>query len=150
VHQAHTGRGIHADSLKFHPDPPSPTLIRPAGGLQLSSSPLDTPSRTGLQCMFRSLMMFQCLMLQAHLRSNHVTKMIARMKDLSTSIGRGVSCPKGVGNGCRPPALRAGHPRNGCKAVLVATRPQGIERLGMAGPGDTLGSPRPTLAIRPG
>jgi uncharacterized membrane protein YagU involved in acid resistance len=45
--------GVSTDSLKFHPAPPSPTLLCPAGGpppngLQPSSSPLDTPSRTGL------------------------------------------------------------------------------------------------------
>jgi hypothetical protein len=34
--------GCSTDSLKFHAGPPCPTLIRP------SSSPLDTPSRTGL------------------------------------------------------------------------------------------------------
>jgi hypothetical protein len=40
--------GVSTDSLKFHPALPCPTLLRPAGGLQPSSSPLDTPSRTGL------------------------------------------------------------------------------------------------------
>jgi hypothetical protein len=57
--------GLSTDSLKFHPAPPCPSLLRPAGrppnqtalqpfgggppgGLRPSSSPLDTPRRTGL------------------------------------------------------------------------------------------------------
>jgi hypothetical protein len=43
--------GVSTDSLKFHLAPPCPTHIRPAGGpppKRPSSSPLDTPSRTGL------------------------------------------------------------------------------------------------------
>jgi hypothetical protein len=43
--------GVSTDSLKFHMGPPCPTLIRPAGGpppKRPSSSPLDTPCRTGL------------------------------------------------------------------------------------------------------
>jgi hypothetical protein len=43
--------GVFTDSLKFLPAPPCPTLIRPAGGpppKRPSSSPLDTPRRTGL------------------------------------------------------------------------------------------------------
>jgi hypothetical protein len=39
---------VSTDGRKFHAGPQCPTLIRPAGGLRLSSSPLDTPSRTGL------------------------------------------------------------------------------------------------------
>jgi hypothetical protein len=55
------GKEYPTDSLKFHAGPPCPTLIRAAGGppykwpygclgggLRPSSSPLDTPSRTGL------------------------------------------------------------------------------------------------------
>jgi hypothetical protein len=43
--------GVSTDYLKFHFGPPCPTLIRPADGppsKRPSSSPLDTPSRTGL------------------------------------------------------------------------------------------------------
>jgi hypothetical protein len=39
-------------------------------------------------------------------------------------VRRGVS--KGEEDGCRPPALQAGHPPNGCKAVLGVARPQGV------------------------
>jgi hypothetical protein len=48
-----------------------------------------------------------------------------------------------------PPALRAGPPWKGHKAVLGVVHPQGIEPLGMAGPSDTLGSPWPLFAIHP-
>jgi hypothetical protein len=64
------------------------------------------------------------------------------------SVWRGVS--KGVEDGRRPPALRAGHPRNGRKAASGVARPQGVEGSGMAGPGETLGSPWIHLAIRNG
>jgi hypothetical protein len=37
----------------------------------------------------------------------------------------------------RPPALRAGHPRDGREAVSGVARPQGVEGLGMVGLGDT-------------
>jgi hypothetical protein len=61
-------------------------------------------------------------------------------------VRRGV--PKGVSDGRRSPALRAGHPRNGHKAVSGMAHPQPVEGLGMAGPGQTLGSPWIPLAIR--
>jgi hypothetical protein len=50
----------------------------------------------------------------------------------------------------RPQATRfaGGLPRNGLKAVLGVARPQGVEGLGMAGPGETLGCPWIQLAIR--
>jgi hypothetical protein len=38
-------QGVAMDSLKFHPGPPCPTLLRPAGGLRPSASPLDTSLR---------------------------------------------------------------------------------------------------------
>jgi hypothetical protein len=60
---------------------------------------------------------------------------------------RGVS--KGVEDGCRPPALWAGPPRNGRKAGSRVARPQGVEGSSMVGPIHTLGSPWPPLAIRP-
>jgi hypothetical protein len=50
---------------------------------------------------------------------------------------------KGVEDGRRPPAVRAGHR----KAVLGVARPQGVEGLGVAGPGKTLGSPWRPLTI---
>jgi hypothetical protein len=53
----------------------------------------------------------------------------------------------GVEGGCRPPALQAGHPRNGHNAVLGVARPQGVEVSGWVGPGETLGSPWIPLAI---
>jgi hypothetical protein len=56
-----------------------------------------------------------------------------------TALRRGLS--KRVEDGRRPPALWAGYPRNGCKAGLVVACPQGIEGSGMAGPGETSGSP---------
>jgi hypothetical protein len=39
---------------------------------------------------------------------------------------------KGVEEGHRLPALRVGHPRNGCKAILAVARLQSIEGSGMA------------------
>jgi hypothetical protein len=59
---------------------------------------------------------------------------------------RGVS--KGVEDSRRPPALLVGHARNSCKAVLEVARLQGVERSGMAGPGETSGSPCIPLAMR--
>jgi hypothetical protein len=67
-------------------------------------------------------------------------------RKLIRPIRRGVS--KGVGDCCRPPALRAGHPRNGRKAVSAVARLQSVEGSGMAGPEETLGSPWIPLAIR--
>jgi hypothetical protein len=43
--------------------------------------------------------------------------------------------------------MKKGNGRHGRMARVAC--PQGIEGLGMAGPGETLGSPWPTLAIRP-
>jgi hypothetical protein len=41
-------QGVAVDFLKFHPGPPCPTFLCPAGGrcLRPSSSPLVTPRRT--------------------------------------------------------------------------------------------------------
>jgi hypothetical protein len=50
-------------------------------------------------------------------------------------VQRGVS--KGVEDGRRPPTLQTGHTSNGRKAVSGVARPQHIEGLGMAGPGET-------------
>jgi hypothetical protein len=47
---------------------------------------------------------------------------------------------KGVEDGHRLLALQAGHPRKSWKAVLGVAHPQGIEELGMAGRGKTLGT----------
>jgi hypothetical protein len=69
-----------------------------------------------------------------------------RRQSKSRPVRRRVS--KRVEDGRRPLALRAGHLRNDCKVVLGVARPQGVERLGMAGPGETLGSPWIPLAIR--
>jgi hypothetical protein len=68
-------------------------------------------------------------------------------------IGRScIDVPLGVSkreeDGRRRPALRASHPKNGRKTVLGVARPPGMEGLGMAGPGETSGSPWPPLAIR--
>jgi hypothetical protein len=63
----------------------------------------------------------------------------------SRPVRRGVS--KAVEEGCRLPALQAGHPRNGRKAVLGVAHPQGIEGSGKGGSGKTLGSPWIPLAI---
>jgi hypothetical protein len=48
---------------------------------------------------------------------------------------------KGYPRGKMAAALRAGHPPNNRKAVWGMARPQGIEGLGIAGRGETLGSP---------
>jgi hypothetical protein len=64
----------------------------------------------------------------------------------SRPVRRGVS--KGVEYGHRLLALRVGQPRNGLKAVSGVARPQGVEGLRMAGPGETLGSPWIPLAIQ--
>jgi hypothetical protein len=53
-------------------------------------------------------------------------------------IRNGVS--KGVEDGGRPPALPAGHPRNGHKAISGGTYPQGVGAAGMANPHETLRS----------
>jgi hypothetical protein len=47
----------------------------------------------------------------------------------------------------RTPALQAGNPRNGHKAVSGVARPQGAKGSGMAGPSETLGSP--WIPLRP-
>jgi hypothetical protein len=49
----------------------------------------------------------------------------------------------------RPTTLWAAHPKKGLKAVSGVALPQGIEGQGRAGPGETLGSSWPPLAIRP-
>jgi hypothetical protein len=61
-------------------------------------------------------------------------------------IRRGVS--KGVEDSRSPPALWVGQPWNSHKAVSGVASPQGVEVSGMAGQGETLGSPWPPLAIR--
>jgi hypothetical protein len=63
----------------------------------------------------------------------------------SIGVRRGVS--KRVENGRWPYTLWVGHPRNGCKSVSGVALPKGVEGSGMAGPCETLGSPRPPLAI---
>jgi hypothetical protein len=61
-------------------------------------------------------------------------------------VRRGVF--KGVDDGCRPPALQAGHPRNSHEAVSGVAHLQGVEGLSMVGLGETLGSPWIPLARR--
>jgi hypothetical protein len=56
---------------------------------------------------------------------------------------------KAVEDSRSPPALRVGHPEKGRKAVSWVACPQGVEGSGMAGPGETLESPWPPLAILP-
>jgi hypothetical protein len=58
-------------------------------------------------------------------------------------IWHGVS--KSLEDGHSPPAFRADHSWNGHEAISGIAHSQGIERLGMAGPDETLGSPWPTL-----
>jgi hypothetical protein len=55
---------------------------------------------------------------------------------------------QGVEDGCRPPALQAGHPRNSHMAVLGMAYPQDIRGSGLAGAGKTSGSPWIPLPIR--
>jgi hypothetical protein len=63
-------------------------------------------------------------------------------------VWRGV--PRRAVDGHRLPALLAGHPSNGRKVNLFGVaRPQGVEGKSRAGPGQTLGSPRPPLLICP-
>jgi hypothetical protein len=66
---------------------------------------------------------------------------------MSISVWRVVS--KRVEDAHWLPALRVGHCWNRWKAVSWVAHLQGIERLSMAGPGKTLGSPWPPLFIRP-
>jgi hypothetical protein len=66
-------------------------------------------------------------------------------RPLGSPILCGVS--KGVEDGCRPPALQASHPMNGCKAISGVARLQGIEGSGKADPGETLRSPWIPFAI---
>jgi hypothetical protein len=111
----------------------------PAGGLphkRLSSTPLDTPCRTPMPSSLRS----QARIMVALFVLLGVTWVFGFFAFFFTRrVRRGVS--KGVEDGRRPPALRGVHPRNGHKAVSVVARPQGVEGLGMGGPGETLGSP---------
>jgi hypothetical protein len=65
--------------------------------------------------------------------------------DMKNTIGLRRRVSKRVEDGHRPPALQAGHPRNGCEAVLGVVHPQRVEGAGMAGTGETLGSPWPSL-----
>jgi hypothetical protein len=46
---------------------------------------------------------------------------------------------KRVEDSHRRPALWAGHSRNDCKAVSEEAHPQGVEGLGLAGSGETIG-----------
>jgi hypothetical protein len=57
------------------------------------------------------------------------------VRGMTLGVRCGVSI--GVEDGCRPPALEAGHPRNGCKAASGVAHPQSIEGTGMAGQGET-------------
>jgi hypothetical protein len=68
---------------------------------------------------------------------------------LSLLIGVRSGVSKGVEDGRRLLAWSAGHPWNGSNAISGVACPQGIDGLGMANPGETLGSPWPPLAIRP-
>jgi hypothetical protein len=135
-------RGIHG-LPKVSPRPAMPDPSRPCrratpkialwpflcwsahreASLQPFSTPLDTPRRTDLLC-YKT-----CFILD------------------KTLEWRGVS--KGVENGRRLPNLRAGYPYNSCKAISWVASSQGIDEIGMAGPGKTLGSPWLPLAIRP-
>jgi hypothetical protein len=63
------------------------------------------------------------------------------------SIWRWVS-PR-VKDGQRLATLWVSHPHNDHIGVSGVAHPQGVERLGMAGPSDTLGNPWPPLAIHP-
>jgi hypothetical protein len=76
-----------------------------------------------------------------------------RFGDTALVSVRVVRVFKGEEDDRKPPALRAGHPRNGCKAVsgvVLLLRFYALrKRVGMAGPGETLGSPWSPLAIRP-
>jgi hypothetical protein len=73
--------------------------------------------------------------------------MFQRSRIAIISVRHGVS--KGVKDGIRPPALQVDHPMNSCMAVSGVARLQGVKGSGMAGPGETLGSPWPPLAKGP-
>jgi hypothetical protein len=62
-------------------------------------------------------------------------------------IRGGNAGPYGVGYP-RGKKTAAGRPPNSRKAVWGVARPQGVERLGLAGPGETLGSPWIPLPVR--
>jgi hypothetical protein len=64
------------------------------------------------------------------------------------SIGVRGGVSKRVEDYRRPLAMRVGHPTNGRKAILAVARLQGVEGSGMAGPGETSGSPWPHIAMR--
>jgi hypothetical protein len=65
---------------------------------------------------------------------------------LRKPVQEGVS--KGEEDARRLTALQAGHPPNGRKGVWGVARPQGVEGLGMARPGETLGRPWIPLPVR--
>jgi hypothetical protein len=60
---------------------------------------------------------------------------------ISLSVEAGSHCgvSKRVEDGYRPHALRADHPQNNHLAVSGVAHLQGVEELGMASPGETLG-----------
>jgi hypothetical protein len=130
--------GMAMDSIKFHPDPTCPTLLRPAGGPPLKRPydhfrgglpagrvacghllPLWTPHAVRLCFHFPLVLLF--------FRLNKVVGVFHRR----TAWGIQVSSK-----------TAAGHPP--CGGHL-----QGVEGQGMVGPSDTLVSPWVPLAIRP-
>jgi hypothetical protein len=127
--------------------------------VRLSSTPLNTPRRAGLNPSHScsGIVDVLCSFKSCHPPLERLIEQLPRLQARSYSISsspkvdsRPVRCgvPKGVEDGCRLPVLQAGHPRNGCKAVSGVARLQGVEGLGMAGLGETLGSPWIPLAIR--
>jgi hypothetical protein len=77
-----------------------------------------------------------------HSQGMKLGRLLAQMKARTV---RGI---QGVEDCHRRPALWSGHPQTTVRLYPKMARPQGMDRSGMAGPGETLGSPWILLAIR--
>jgi hypothetical protein len=103
-----------------------------AGGQQPSSTPLDTPRRTPL--LIRGT--------KSRFAGIYIPVWYGGMNtvfDVTIGVQRGVS--KTSEDGCKLPALRAGHPTKAREAVSGVAHLQDMQGLGMAGPSKTIGSP---------
>jgi hypothetical protein len=126
--------------IAMHCPTVSPSLLR-------SSTPLPYPPSCHPRC---PLLPFPLLPPATHvslLSSDEKLRLVIppRRRD-SRPVRRGVS--QGVEDSGRPPTLRAGHSRNSHKAVSGSARSQGVGEPGMAGQGETVGSPWIPFAIR--
>jgi hypothetical protein len=121
--------GWPMESLKYHSGLPYLIILRPAAFIH----PFTHPTPYAYYFFHNHSSMHLCSFYGRHLDASRRT--VPKCRPVQSEVS------KGVGDGCKPLALRAGHPRNGHKAVSGVAHPQGIEGSGIAGPGATLGSP---------